>query len=132
MKAKWLLLLLPLLVFGCSNKAVKTNSSGLKAGVYKKANKIMLVYQADGKDVKTVAVTGDFNSWDPKGIPLEVVSGGLWKVILQLDNGLYQYKYLINGSQEVLDPKAEAYAPDGKGGKNAVVEMDYEPMDETN
>lgn len=120
-----LIFLTPLLLLSaCGKKEVK-KTNGIKPGVYKKADKIMLVFEAP-EGTKTVAVTGDFNSWDTKGISLTIISGNLWKVILQLQNGIYQYKYLVDG-KEVLDPNAEAYSPDGKGGKNAVVEMDYEP-----
>jgi len=46
-----------------------------------------------------VYLTGDFNHWNPGGIPLAPLSErqGIWQVTLPLAPGNYEYRYIIDG-----------------------------------
>ena len=72
-----------------------------------------------------MAIIGDFNQWATPGYPL-TLTNGIWKVVLMLDYGVYQYKYVVNFSEMLADPAAEAYTTDGAGGKNSIVEISAE------
>lgn len=98
-----------------------TTDTSLEAGVYKSDNTVMFIYSTTRTDVTNVAIIGDFNNWK-KGIDLEY-EDGVWKQFLKLDYGLYQYKYIINGTEYIADPAGEASMPDGEGGKNSILEM---------
>lgn len=113
-----------LLMFACGKKGnVKPDGTkSLEAGIYKKGKNVMFVYKASKTGVKSVSIRGDFHGSGSKAIPLEF-KDGTWRVVLKLEYGIYQYKYIINGEEEVIDPAAEAYAPDGKGGKNCIIEV---------
>ena len=52
---------------------------------------------------QTVAITGDFSSWDPLVYPLREAMPGLYEVTLPLPAGAYAYTFVING-RRVLDP----------------------------
>lgn len=52
----------------------------------------------------TVTVAGTFNQWNPEACPLKPDTGGLWKVTLRLESGIYQYKFVINGQRWEEDP----------------------------
>ncbi|RJP49382.1 MAG: hypothetical protein C4557_11380 [Anaerolineaceae bacterium] len=82
----------------------------------------MFVYKTSQPDIKSVAVTGDFTQWKKEGIPM-AYEKGIWKVVLSLADGIYAYKLVINGSVMMTPPGAEAFAPDGFGGKNGVFEI---------
>jgi cyclomaltodextrinase len=79
------------------------------------------------ESVKSVSLRGSFNNWGEW--PMEY-SNGTWSITVCLRPGKYEYKYFINGQWikdmstgndgKPVDPEADAYAPDGYGGKNAV------------
>jgi len=69
----------------------------------------------------TVAVAGTFNRWDPGSHRLAGPGpDGLWTITLPLPPGRYEYLFLVNGTDWVLDPGASA-TDDGIGGRNSVL-----------
>ena len=44
-----------------------------------------------------VRVTGDFTHWVKEGIRLSHDGDGLWRTVLPLDPGEYQYRLLVDG-----------------------------------
>lgn len=111
------------LIAGCKKDRSDENPNAtLRAGVYKMDNMVMFIYSTSRSGITNVAITGDFNNWKQGGLPM-VYEGGVWKITLKLDYGIYQYKYILNGTENVPDPNAEAYSPDGRGGRNSIVEV---------
>jgi len=88
---------------------------------------VEFTYKPANGSVSSVSVRGSFNNWGELPMRYE---NGTWEVTVCLAPGKYQYKYFINGhwvkdmskdnGGEPVDPDADAYAPDGYGGKNAV------------
>lgn len=77
------------------------------------------VFVAPG--ARSVAVTGDFVSWDPNGVPLEDPRGnGVWAAELTLEPGLHHYVFIIDGSEWRPDPNA-SQVDDGFGQTNSVL-----------
>ena len=73
---------------------------------------------------RQVAVVGDFNEWARNGTPLsDSDENGIWTVSVPLTPGRYQYKFLVDGKQWVVEPDAPAYHPDGFGGRNSLLEI---------
>ncbi len=71
---------------------------------------------------RQVAVTGDFNGWNPDGVPLRAAGKpGLWETTLRLKPGAYSYNFIVDGNYLVPDPNAPAQAPDGYGGTNSIL-----------
>lgn len=69
----------------------------------------------------SVAVAGDFSEWEP-AFTLEDVDGdGVWTGRVPVQPGVHTYMFLIDGTQWQTDPRAERYADDGFGGRNAVL-----------
>jgi chromosome partitioning protein len=56
-------------------------------------------------DATEVYLTGDFNHWNPGGIPLErdPDRSGVWTVTINLGEGNYEYRYIVDG-RWVTDP----------------------------
>ena len=85
---------------------------------------ITFTLQADASQVKSIAVVGDFNDWDPHLNPLTDDNGdGVWSATLKLEPGRYEYMFILNGDKWVPDPQALRYVRDGFGNKNAVIEI---------
>lgn len=107
----------------CSGgSGVKPEENQIKAGVYQKSGVVLFVYKPSRVDVTNVALIGDFDGWSSGGYSM-IFDRGIWKISLNLEPGTYQYKYVLNGSSYVPDPTATASSPDGKGGKNSILEV---------
>jgi len=81
---------------------------------------VRLVFLAP--QARSVAVTGDFASWDPTGIPLAQSQGdGMWSVEIELPPGLHHYVFIVNGTEWRPDPNAASRVDDGFGQQNSVL-----------
>jgi len=71
---------------------------------------------------QSVAVVGDFNGWDATRHRMEKIgSGGVWRVRLKLKPGIYEYGFLIDGTDWSRDPGAERFLADGFGNENSIL-----------
>jgi glycosidase len=77
---------------------------------------------------KTVTLAGTFNSWDAGAQPMEFDSAsGTWTVTVELLEGEYRYKFVVDGQEWFHDPNVEARVPDGFGGHNTLLRVgDYD------
>lgn len=74
-------------------------------------------------EAEYVMIAGDFTDWDPEILEMYDIGDGWWEAVLELEPGIYQYKFVVNGEEWVFDPNAFAYIDDGFGGKNSVIEV---------
>jgi 1,4-alpha-glucan branching enzyme len=71
---------------------------------------------------KKAAIAGDFNGWSPLADPMFDRAGtGLWTIVLPLQPGRYEYKYVVDGEKWIPDPGNPEREKDGFGGHNSVV-----------
>ncbi len=70
----------------------------------------------------SVAVAGTFNGWNKDANPMKVSSDGkTWSLDLDIKFGRHQYKFVRNGSEWIVDPKAIKNEDDGNGNINSVL-----------
>ncbi len=69
-----------------------------------------------------VAVSGNFNDWDPRGALLRRVGDGWWEIYIELGPGIYEYAYVIDGKW-TTPPEAKLTVEDGFGGRNGILEV---------
>ena len=68
-----------------------------------------------------VAVTGDFVSWNPAGVPLDNPGGaGVWTIEIPLLPGIHHYVFIVDGTEWRPDPNG-SQVDDGFGQKNNVL-----------
>jgi len=72
------------------------------------------------KDYQTVTVAGTFNGWNKKANPLEKKSGR-YTITLKLPLGKHHYKFVLNDTDWIIDPKAVKNEDDGNGNTNSVL-----------
>ena len=85
----------------------KTPVDFLRPG--KNTKPITLRYTDPG--AKKVAIIGDFNDWREPGTPLVRNPNGIWETVLHLQEGVYEYKYMVNDTewkQDTANPLAQA------------------------
>ena len=77
------------------------------------------------KDVQAdeVAVCGDFNDWDPAAHPMKKLKDGRFTVAINLPEGRYRYRFLLDGETWENDWEAEAYAPNPFGGEDSIISI---------
>ena len=75
-----------------------------------------------GVNVRSVHVTGDFNRWDKSEYTLKLRKG-VYSLIMELQAGEYQYRYVINGTDWYNDWHADGYVPNNGGSDNCVLQL---------
>jgi len=76
-------------------------------------------------NAKAVAVAGDFNNWSPDETLMKRVEGfdGDWELLLPLDKGRYQYRFVVDGIWQ-HDPYNNYVESNPFGELNSVVEVE--------
>ena len=72
------------------------------------------------KGLQSISLVGEFNDWSADSTSMVEVSPGVWTVSLRLRPGVYEYQYILNGTQRVTDPTMPQTSSDF-GSPNSVV-----------
>ena len=93
---------------------------------YVKSKSICKVTFALAKDIaasaKQVNLSGDFNNWDVKNIPMIKSKSGEFSVSIDLEKGKqYQFKYIIDNKDWVNDMEADKFVPNVFHSQNSVI-----------
>jgi 1,4-alpha-glucan branching enzyme len=68
-----------------------------------KNKKKRVTFKLNNPEAREVFLAGSFNNWDPSTRPLKKDAKGVWKTIMMLPKGVYEYRLVIDG-QWVDDP----------------------------
>ena len=85
-----------------------------------KSKRVELEIEADPSS--EVNVAGSFNNWDPAANRLKNEEG-VYRIILLLGKGRYEYKFVINNVW-CVDPKCKEWVPNRYGTLNSVLVVD--------
>ncbi|MFO0893912.1 MAG: alpha-amylase family glycosyl hydrolase [Phycisphaerales bacterium] len=69
--------------------------------------------------VASVALAGDFNGWNTQRTPMQRTRDGAWEATVPLKDGTTLYKFVLDGSRWIPDPRNPDGADDGHGGRNS-------------
>ena len=72
------------------------------------------------KGLESISLVGQFNDWDADSTTMTEVSPGVWTVSLRLRPGVYEYQFILNGTERVTDPTMPQ-TPSDFGSPNSVV-----------
>ena len=95
----------------------KKNST---AGTRRKENYKRITFKLNAPDAQCVSLAGNFNSWDPEMHPLKKSSAGLWKKMVSLSPGRYEYRFIVDGEWHD-DPDCTTRSPNSFGSNNCVL-----------
>jgi hypothetical protein len=105
---------LALLLFGRLSFPGVVQGPGEATVVY-----VQFAFEAPG--AQSVAVAGDFDGWAGSHSLEDGNGDGVWTGRIPLEPGVHTYMFLIDGATWQTDPRAERYADDGFGNRNAVL-----------
>lgn len=70
---------------------------------------------------RKIALLGDFNNWSKEKYILENIRNNTWEIKFRLFPGRYRYKFLVNDTIWLSDPKALEYVDDDYGEKASLL-----------
>jgi 1,4-alpha-glucan branching enzyme len=83
-----------------------------------------IVFSVNAEPGSEVAVSGDFNKWNPEGKKLTDKKGdGRFTVTMNLAPGIYEYKFIINKTW-CVDPACKDWVPNSLGTLNSVLHVE--------
>ncbi len=81
------------------------------------AKKVQFEFSAP--EAREVFIAGEFNHWDSKANPLKKDKNGIWKTVIPLAEGRYEYRFLRDGNWE-NDRLCSGCVPNHLGSLNCV------------
>ncbi len=88
-----------------------------------KTSKQKVTFSYTAPTAKTVLVVGDFTGWQEAPVNLKKDKTGVWKKVLSLPAGRYEYRLLVDGEWRD-DPQCSNRQPNQFGGENCVCVVD--------
>ena len=79
-----------------------------------------VIFALEAPDAAQVALLGEFNAWNPKAHPMKRDYSGVWKKIVMLPPGRYEYRFLVDG-QWRCDPRNSDICSNCFGTQNNVL-----------
>jgi len=79
-----------------------------------------ILFTFDAADAAEVYLAGEFNGWSAGSDPMTKGEDGVWRIVLPLDPGQYEYKFVIDGVWQE-DPGNPETTPDPYGGNNSLL-----------
>jgi chromosome partitioning protein len=80
-----------------------------------------VLFALDAPNATEVVVTGEIPGWPDEGKPLERdAADGLWKAVLEVPPGEYEYHFIVDGSW-IRDPRNRDYTRNEFGRENSLL-----------
>jgi chromosome partitioning protein len=80
-----------------------------------------VLFSLDAPGAEIVAVTGEFTNWSREGVQMEKdPEDGLWKVVLDIKPGEYEYRFIVDGKW-IKDPNNKDYIRNEFGQENSLL-----------
>lgn len=87
------------------------------------AKKRRITFSISAPAAEEVILLGDFNGWDPVKHPMKQDSNGMWKKIVMVPPGRYEYKFLVDGQWQ-LDPENVQICTNCFGTRNHYISLE--------
>ncbi len=82
---------------------------------------VYVQFALDAPGAASVAVAGDFDGWTGSHTLEDLDGDGIWTARVPVQPGVHAYMFLVDGSTWMTDPRAQRYAEDGFGNRNAIL-----------
>jgi 1,4-alpha-glucan branching enzyme len=92
----------------------------LKKKFFKTKDECEVTFELDAENADSVALVGEFNSWQP--VEMKPVKNGPFKAKVRLPkDSQFQFRYLVDEQRWQNDEAADAYWTNEYGSNNSVV-----------
>lgn len=81
------------------------------------AGKRRVTFIIEAQKANNVSLMGDFNNWNEKTHPMKKENGDVWKKMVFLNPGRYEYRFLVDGQWQE-DPNNDQLCPNEFGTYN--------------
>jgi 1,4-alpha-glucan branching enzyme len=85
----------------------------------KVATKRRVTFKLNAPDAKDVRISGSFNEWSYESTPLKKEANGVWKTLVSLAPGTYEYRFIVDGEWRD-DPECPLRVENPFGSQNCV------------
>lgn len=82
---------------------------------------VLVQFALEAPGASSVAVAGDFDGWEGSNVLSDTDGDGIWTGRVPVKPGVHTYMFIVDGSKWITDPRADRYAEDGFGNRNAVL-----------
>lgn len=82
---------------------------------------IYVQFMVEAPGARSVSLAGDFTGWAPQVSLEDPEDDGVWTGRVALQPGVHEYMFVVDGTRWITDPRAQRYAEDGFGNRNAVL-----------
>jgi len=82
---------------------------------------VYVQFALDAPGASSVAVAGDFDGWAGSHTLEDLDGDGIWTARVPIQPGVHAYMFLVDESTWMTDPRAQRYAEDGFGNRNAIL-----------
>jgi len=82
---------------------------------------VYVQFALDAPGAASVAVAGDFDGWTGSHTLDDLDGDGIWTARVPIRPGVHAYMFLVDESTWMTDPRAQRYAEDGFGNRNAIL-----------
>ena len=79
-----------------------------------------ILFEYDDQNAQSVYLVGSMNNWDASATLMKKDDDGVWRILLDLEYGLYAYKFFVDGEWK-YDQDNPNFEDDGYGGSNSIV-----------
>jgi 1,4-alpha-glucan branching enzyme len=88
-----------------------------------KATKRRVTFKLEAPEAREVRLSGSFNDWSYEDKPLKKEVNGVWKTLVMLAPGTYEYRFVVDG-QWRDDPECPLRVQNPFGSQNCVVRVE--------
>lgn len=94
----------------------KLSIEELKKAIEPQETKKGVLFTYDHREAQTVTIGGTFNNWDMNKNQLKKNKNNIWYVIIPLQKGKIEYKFIVDGKEWKEDPMNKNKLEDTYGG----------------
>ena len=95
----------------------------IKESIGRAATMQQIEFTFRAPEAKKIFIAGTFNDWNTKLMPMKKGKDGIWRIVIKLPHGRYEYKYFVDGTWAQEIPGA-ALAPNPFGTNNCVIDVE--------
>ncbi|UCF89963.1 MAG: isoamylase early set domain-containing protein [Desulfobacterales bacterium] len=81
-----------------------------------------ITFSLESPEAQEVILLADFNRWDPKIHPMQKDKDGIWRKIVMVFPGRYEYRFLVDGKW-FNDPQNDEKCSNCYGSQNNILNV---------